>query len=216
MISDTDNPDATIHALWVGVAENDPFYRQVCADSDVCPCQTLYDALAELVAGRTCPVVVINVRAAGPMIGRFFHYLPSVRRPDAVMLYSVPAGEAIRSDSLSSTVNIIWADTPGQLQAKLRELSAPPSALPKTPFAEDRADQADRQSRPWPVAAPAESNARPVECPAPPKGDPPKPAKATIPSDDKPAPVRLTDEELRALLGSEYTDESQANGRTST
>jgi len=223
-----DNRRPANDVVWVGAAEKDPYYQHAGSTASVLSCETLYDALAEFVAGRSCPAVVVNIRTTGPRLVRFWHYLSRVRRIAGAVLYSMPAGGTFEKYSSGPGLKTVWADTPADLQAALAQmLTHTPAEGTATGVdlesgnepparGQDRAgSHATGQAARWPDHAPAEpqlktrkavqrTGSSDIETD---RGESSVPRDGDKTSADGFNAATVTDEELRALLGPEYSED---------
>jgi len=218
--------------IWIGPVEGDPFC-QACQGVYTVHCfESAYEALADVLTGRTAGAIVINVRAIDTSLERFCHYLAEVSRFEKAFLYSLPKGAVAYSNGTASGIRQEWVETPAQLLEHLGELTG--SAVPEDrPTASDgsessrlrdghsqagaetvtRAARSDNRS--WPNEPPGEkanlldaTENRTKTLPEQTEDKGQWPPVKTSGNKKSFKPATLTDEELRALLGPEADDEA--------
>lgn len=220
-LNDTgDEESSRPELVWIGAVQDDPFYRTVAGRYSISSFENIYEALAEILLGRSVQpvgkiiiiIVIVNVRNVERGLDRFWHCLAGVSQVETALLYSLPPGVRASSNGSAGTIRTRWVEMPDQL----------PRILAESQRAGEAAGLAERQ----PVKTKPKSEIRnhksPIAWPAESPADVADPQVDSVDSEVKTSdehiseqaedfhfrPARLTKEELRALLGSEFEGEA--------
>jgi len=206
--------------VWVGTVEQDPFYDACKSRYRISVHESIYEALADFIVGRSAAAVIVNVRATDRALDQFWKHLCRVSDVRAGLIYSLPRGTAKPQTNPHGPIDIRWVDSPDELLAALAELSVgaePEAEPPEESIQEPLPEHADRRKdKPvaksdWPAQPPGETARIRLSCDqVPPADNGEQVSKREDVDAGRPEqqekefkPATLTQEELRALLGSE-------------